>query len=48
MVKQTSVKNSPWILVENENKLFGRIKALKAICDALEKAVREREYEAEA
>ena len=48
MIKQTSVQRSPWILVENENKLFGRIKVLKAVCDALEKAVPEREYETEA
>ena len=48
MIKQTSVQKSPWVLVENENKLFGRIKVLKAVCDALEKAVPEREYESEA
>jgi len=39
MIQQTSVQNSPWILVENENKLFGRIKVIKTLCDALEKAV---------
>jgi polyphosphate:AMP phosphotransferase len=48
MIKQTSVQRSPWILVENENKQYGRIKVLKAVCDALEAAVRQREYEAEA
>jgi polyphosphate kinase 2 (PPK2 family) len=48
MIKQTSVQKSPWILVENENKLYGRIKVLRAVCDALEKAVPEREYKAEA
>jgi polyphosphate:AMP phosphotransferase len=48
MIKQTSVQKSPWILVENENKYYGRIKVLKAVCDALEKAVPVREYEAEA
>ena len=48
MIKQTSVTKSPWVLVENENKYFGRIKVLKAVCDALEKAVQQREYEAEA
>ena len=39
MIQQTSVRNSPWILVENENKLFGRIKVLKSVCKALENAV---------
>jgi polyphosphate:AMP phosphotransferase len=39
MIQQTSVKNSPWILVENEDKAYGRIKVLKAVCDALERAV---------
>jgi polyphosphate:AMP phosphotransferase len=41
MIQQTSVKNSPWILVENENKMFGRIKVINSVCDALEKAVEE-------
>jgi len=39
MIQQTSVKNSPWILVENQNKPYGRIKVLKSICSALERAV---------
>jgi polyphosphate:AMP phosphotransferase len=39
MIQQTSVQNSPWILVENENKSYGRIKVLKAVCDALEAVV---------
>lgn len=39
MIQQTSVKNSPWILVENQNKHYGRIKVLKSVCDALEKVV---------
>jgi len=39
MIQQTSVKKSPWILVENENKAYGRIKVLNSVCDALEKAV---------
>ena len=36
MIQQTSVVNSPWVLVENENKHYGRIKVLDAVCDALE------------
>ena len=39
MIQQTSVRNSPWILVENENKHYGRIKVLRAVCDALERVV---------
>jgi len=39
MIQQTSVRSSPWILVENENKHYGRIKVLKAVCDALEPVV---------
>jgi len=43
MIQQTSVKNSPWILVENQNKAYGRIKVLRAICDALEQAIDRQE-----
>ncbi len=39
MIQQTSVQKSPWILVENQNKAYGRIKVLKTVCAALEKAV---------
>ena len=39
MIQRTSVQKSPWILVENENKRYGRLKVLKAVCDALEKAL---------
>ena len=39
MIQQTSVMNSPWVLVEAENKPYARIKVLNAVCDALEKAV---------
>ena len=45
MIQHTSVRNSPWILVENENKAYGRIKVLKTVCDALENAVAEKEIE---
>jgi polyphosphate:AMP phosphotransferase len=41
MIQQTSVKDSPWILVENESKHYGRIKVLNAVCDALEAALGE-------
>ncbi|MEE4217056.1 MAG: polyphosphate:AMP phosphotransferase [Xanthomonadales bacterium] len=39
MIQQTSVTGSPWILVENESKNYGRIKVLNAVCDALETAL---------
>ncbi len=39
MIQRTSVQKSPWILVENENKRYGRIKVLKSVCDALEEAL---------
>jgi polyphosphate:AMP phosphotransferase len=42
MIQQTSVRKSPWILVENENKPYGRIKVLEAVCDALDQAVTDR------
>jgi polyphosphate:AMP phosphotransferase len=41
MIQQTSVRKSPWVLVENENKPYGRIKVLKAVCDAMENALAE-------
>ena len=41
MIQQTSVQNSPWVLVENDVKRYGRIKVLKTVCDALEKAIEE-------
>ena len=39
MIQQTSVKKSPWVVVENESKHYGRIKVLNAVCDALEAAL---------
>ena len=36
MIQQTSVMQSPWILVEAEDKAYARIKVMKAVCDALE------------
>lgn len=41
MIQQTSMQVSPWVLVENENKKYGRIKVLKSVCNALEKVVGE-------
>ena len=45
MIQQTSVQKSPWVLVENECKRYGRIKVLNTVCDALEEAVGERTIE---
>jgi polyphosphate kinase 2 (PPK2 family) len=39
MIQQTSVKKSPWVIVENESKHYGRIQVLNAVCDALEAAL---------
>ncbi|BAL23318.1 polyphosphate:AMP phosphotransferase [Azoarcus sp. KH32C] len=39
MVDRTSTENSPWTLVEAENKLFARIKVLRTICARLEGAL---------
>jgi AMP-polyphosphate phosphotransferase len=41
MIQQTSVMRSPWILVEAEDKNYGRIKVLNAVCEALDKALRD-------
>ena len=40
MIQQTSVMKSPWVLVENESKHYGRIKVINAVCDALEAALK--------
>jgi polyphosphate:AMP phosphotransferase len=39
MIQRTSVHRSPWVLVENNSKRYGRIKVLKAVCDAMEKVI---------
>ncbi len=39
MIQQTSVRKSPWVLVSNENKHYGRIEVLKTVCNALEGAL---------
>ena len=41
MIQQTSVMKSPWVLVENESKHYGRIKVMNAVCDALEAALQD-------
>jgi len=36
MVERTSTEIAPWTLVESEDKLYGRIKILKAVCRRIE------------
>jgi len=38
MVDRTSTRVAPWTLVEANNKYYARIKVLKTLCEALEKA----------
>ena len=42
MIQQTSVMRSPWVLVENEDKLYGRIKVLRTLCEALDQKVQKK------
>jgi polyphosphate:AMP phosphotransferase len=39
MIDRTSTEIAPWTLVEAEDKYFARVKVLKTLCDALEKAI---------
>lgn len=39
MIEKTSVMKSPWVLVENECKYYGRIKILNTVSDAIEAAL---------
>lgn len=39
MIQHTSVMKSPWVLVECENKAYGRIRVMNEVCDALEHAL---------
>jgi polyphosphate:AMP phosphotransferase len=39
MIQQTSVMQSPWILVESDNKAYARIKVMQELCNALERAL---------
>lgn len=39
MIEKTSVMRSPWVLVENECKRYGRIKIINTVCDAIEIAL---------
>jgi polyphosphate kinase 2 (PPK2 family) len=39
MVERTSTRIAPWTLVEANNKRYARVKVLKTLCDAIEKAL---------
>jgi len=39
MIQQTSRQDAPWVLVESNDKLYGRIKILDTVCGALETAL---------
>jgi len=39
MIEKTSTELAPWILVEAEDKRFARVKIVKAVSDALERAI---------
>jgi polyphosphate kinase 2 (PPK2 family) len=38
MIERTSTEHAPWTLVEAENKYYARVKIVKAIADAIERA----------
>lgn len=42
MVARTGKRRAPWMLVEANDKLFARIKVLRALADRLERALRKR------
>ena len=39
MLDRTSTEIAPWTLVESEDKLFGRIRILRTLCDRIEAAL---------
>ena len=42
MLQKTSTKNAPWTIIESNDKKYARIKTLKIVIDALEKACDDR------
>ena len=38
MLQKTSTENAPWFIIESNDKKYARIKALRIIVKALEKA----------
>ena len=41
MLQKTSTKNAPWYIIESNDKKYARIRTLKIVIDALEKACKE-------
>jgi polyphosphate kinase 2 (PPK2 family) len=42
MLQKTSTRNAPWYIIESNDKKYARIKTLKIIVKALEKACEEQ------
>ena len=42
MLEKTSTENAPWFIIESNDKKYARIKALKIVIEALEKACEDR------
>ena len=43
MLEKTSTEAAPWHVIESNDKLYARIKVLRIVAEALEKAVKEKE-----
>ena len=39
MIKRTDTKHAPWMVVEADDKKYARLKVLRAVCEAIEKAI---------
>ena len=42
MLQKTSTENAPWFIIESNDKKYARIKTLKIVIDALERAIESR------
>ena len=42
MIQKTSTENAPWFIIESNDKKFARIRTLRIVIDALEKACKEQ------
>ena len=42
MLQKTSTENAPWFIIESNDKKFARIRTLRIVIDALEKACKEQ------
>ena len=42
MLQKTSTRNAPWYIIESNDKKYARIRTLKIITEALEKACQSR------